>query len=324
MHIGIMSASLKGARLHENRRLIEEIEELGHQAQIINYRQTAVAVTENGRAVYGYDKNDDPQPIEVDAVIPRIGRFVESGAMVLRLLTLNGVFSTATPEAVLKAKNKMVTHMILDQAGIPTPYTISPTGVKPTNPKPTLKLIQPEAKAPTILKTNTGSHGHGVILTESRRSAVSQVQALQANSIPYLIQEFAETAEETTLASDLRLIVVDSLVIAAMKRVARDNEEFRSNLSLQGTGEPYEPTPREAELAIKSCEVLGVSVGGVDIIPSKRGPLVNEVNVSPEFGIEKVTGVNVARSIVSLAIKHFEDNKVPAVEMLEAAASGTG
>ena len=65
----------------------------------------------------------------------------------------------------------------------------------------------------------------------------------------------------------------------------------------------YEPTPRETELALKACEIMDLQVAGVDIIPSRRGPLVNEVNVSPEFGIEKVTSVNVARAIAELAIR---------------------
>ena len=40
------------------------------------------------------------------------------------------------------------------------------------------------------------------------------------------------------------------------------------------------------------------SLCGVDMIRSDRGPLVLEVNASPGFAIEKVTGRNVAEKII--------------------------
>jgi ribosomal protein S6--L-glutamate ligase len=317
MRVGIMSASTKGAELRENERLLEEIAELGHEGAIINYRRTAVAVTEEGRFVYQYDDNDRRTPVEVDAVIPRIGKYVEAGSMVLQLMVSNGVYSTASPEAVRIAKNKMATHIVLDMNGVPTPYCISPTGTRPDNPYETLKVLQPDARQPVIIKTTLGSHGRGVILAESRRSAKSQAQALQASRVNYLMQEFAEAPEATNLASDIRLVIVEGNLVAAMKRTAKDEDDFRSNLAQGGEGEPYEPTPREIEIGIKACEAVGLHVAGVDLIPSKRGPLVNEVNVSPEFGIEKVTGVNVARVMAEMAIRGAESRTPPPPPMIE-------
>ena len=43
---------------------------------------------------------------------------------------------------------------------------------------------------------------------------------------------------------------------------------------------------------------MGLSIAGVDIMRSARGPLVLEVNASPGFGIEKITGRNVAGKII--------------------------
>ena len=311
MRIGILSASTKGADLHENKRLSEEILDLGHEPEIINYRQTAVAVTEEGRFLYKFDESDNPQPVDVDAVIPRVGKFVEAGAMALRLLTSKNIYSTAEPNSIERAKSKMSTHIWLDSNGIPTPYSIHPTGTKPENPRPTLRLLTNDPQQKVILKTDRGSHGNGVVMAESRRSAISQAQAFQSNQIKYLIQEFAEAPDASSLASDIRLIVVEGRIVAAMKRQAQDEEDFRSNLKQGAKGTIYEPTPRETELALKSCEILDLQVAGVDIIPSQRGPLVNEVNVSPEFGIEKVTEVNVARAIAELAVRKASEKIVP-------------
>jgi len=316
MRIGILSASTKGADLHENKRLSEEIENLGHEPEVINYRRTSVAVTGEGRILYGYDEQDNPYPIEVDAVIPRVGKYVEAGAMALRLLTSKNIYSTAEPISIERAKSKMLTHIMLDSNGIPTPHSIHPTGTRPEKPRETLRLIEKDPTKPVILKTNRGSHGNGVVLAESRRSAISQAQAFQSNNINYLIQEFAEAPESNSLASDIRLIVVEARIVAAMKRQARNEEDFRSNLRQGAEGIIYEPTPRETELALKACEILDLQVAGVDIIPSQRGPLVNEVNASPEFGIEEVTSINVARAIAELAIRKASE-KIAPLEAIE-------
>jgi ribosomal protein S6--L-glutamate ligase len=198
MRIGILSASTKGADLHENIRLSEEITDLGHEPEIINYRQTAVAVTEEGRFLYRFDENDLPKPVEVDAVIPRVGEFVEAGAMALRLLTSKNIYSTADPSSIERAKSKMATHIWLDSNGVPTPYSIHPTGIKPENPRPTLRLLETDPKQPVILKTDRGSHGNGVVLAESRRSAISQAQAFQSNKINYLIRELVSAPPDVS------------------------------------------------------------------------------------------------------------------------------
>jgi ribosomal protein S6--L-glutamate ligase len=82
-----------------------------------------------------------------------------------------------------------------------------------------------------------------------------------------------------------------------MKRQSLD-DDFRSNLHKGGTGTPIKLTPEEEKVAIKAAKAMGLSVAGVDIMRSARGPLVLEVNASPGFGIEKVTGRNVAGKII--------------------------
>lgn len=95
MRIGIMSASVRGQDLHENQRLAEEIKDCGAEPVIINYRRTAVGITEAGRFLYDFDAEGNLSAVEVDAVIPRIGKYVVSGVLALGALESNGVFSTS-------------------------------------------------------------------------------------------------------------------------------------------------------------------------------------------------------------------------------------
>ena len=59
-------------------------------------------------------------------------------------------------------------------------------------------------------------------------------------------------------------------------------------------------TPTEKALAIKAAKTLGLRVAGVDIIRSKNGPLLLEVNSSPGLeGIETVTGKDIAGMMIT-------------------------
>src|SRR5204862_37781 len=78
----------------------------------------------------------------------------------------------------------------------------------------------------------------------------------------------------------LRCLVIGQEVVAAMaRRNARG--EFRANLHRGGKAEPVAISDEERATAVKAAETLGLSVAGIDILRSSRGPLVLEVNSSP-------------------------------------------
>jgi ribosomal protein S6--L-glutamate ligase len=93
-------------------------------------------------------------------------------------------------------------------------------------------------------------------------------------------------------------------VVAAMKRQGAPGE-FRSNLHRGGLSEKVRITPQERTIAVRAARTLGLNVCGVDMLRSKGGPLVVEVNSSPGIeGLEKATGVDVA----GLMIEFLERN----------------
>ena len=87
-------------------------------------------------------------------------------------------------------------------------------------------------------------------------------------------------------------------MVAAMKRTAPEGE-FRSNVHRGGTVERINLTEEEIEIAVRSTSILGLSVAGVDLMRSNRGPLILEVNSSPGLqGIESCSNVDVAEKII--------------------------
>ncbi len=307
MRIGILSAELGQEDVHENKRLVREIRLKGHRPKIINYRRTVIAISNSRRALYQSDKQGALHQVQVEAVIPRINEASEKSinlaALALETLISNGAYSTSTPLAIRLSKNKIRSLTELAKAGVPVPKSAGLTGAELYNVDidRVLRTVEPNIKTKLIIKTNTGTHGRGVMLANSRGEARAIVEGLLANNIPVLIQQFIEP-EKKKQYSDLRFVVVGGQVVGAMKRISNKNDEFRSNISLGGKGEVYQPSETEIEIAKNAAKATGLSVAGVDMIPSGRTKLVIEVNSSPGFMIEGLIGINFARKIVQQAI----------------------
>ncbi|MGZ6005117.1 MAG: RimK family alpha-L-glutamate ligase, partial [Candidatus Saccharimonadales bacterium] len=153
--------------------------------------------------------------------------------------------------------------------------------------------------APLIIKVARGTHGNGVVLAETRKAAQAVMQAFYVEGVSFLVQEFISESAGT----DIRAFVVGGRVVASMERQSLD-DDFRSNLHQGGEGKAVKLTDVERKTALKAAKSIGLSICGVDLMRSARGPLVLEVNASPGFGIEKVTGRNVAEKI----IEYIEQN----------------
>ncbi|HXW60875.1 MAG TPA: RimK family alpha-L-glutamate ligase, partial [Myxococcota bacterium] len=119
-----------------------------------------------------------------------------------------------------------------------------------------------------------------------------------------LVQEFIKEAKGT----DLRCFVVGDKCVAAYQRQAKAGE-FRANIHQGGTASQVKLSAEERKLAVKAARAMGLNVAGVDLIRSRRGPLVLEVNSSPGLeGVEKATNKDVADSIIAYIEKHARPN----------------
>ena len=114
------------------------------------------------------------------------------------------------------------------------------------------------------------------------------------------MQEFVREAG----ASDLRCFVIGDRVAAAMLRQGKEGE-FRSNIHRGGTAVAARITPQERSTAVRAARAMGLSVAGVDMLRSRHGPLVLEVNSSPGLeGIETATGKDLAGLVIAFIEKH--------------------
>lgn len=224
---------------------------------------------------------------ELDFVLPRIPRtYMWFGYKILKVLE-DKVYMPIDPYAVIASRNKFLTLLALKQAGIPVPETYLSAS------RQTVENLLDEMSYPVVMKLLYGSLGKGVMFADSKQSAKSFMDTLERFKEPIFLEEYVPNPGE-----DLRVFVLGSEVLGAMRRIA-EKDELRTNIGIGGTGKPAKIDDKIRDIAIKAADVLGTKITGIDIIKGPAGPVVIEANVNVHFeGITKTLGINVAREIV--------------------------
>lgn len=285
MKIAILS---NGPGNYSTKRLKEEALRRGHEVEVIKYRDCYASIEQNNPTV-SYRGEDLKK---FDAIIPRISaNMTRYGTAIVRQLEMQGIYSISSSIAINRARDKLRSSQVLARAGVGIPKTVVSRNTTDID-----DLLDQLGGTPVIIKLARGTHGNGVVLAESKKAAKSVLQAFyltNEDGTNILIQEFVKESAGT----DIRVFVVGGRVIASMKRQSLD-DDFRSNLHKGGEGTVVKLTEEERKMAVKAARAMGLNVAGVDMMRSDRGPLILEVNASPGFGIEKVTGRDVASPII--------------------------
>ncbi len=284
MNIALLSVSMN---VYSTKRIAEEAQKLGHYIEQVDHTKCSVKLGAGKPRIY---VGEDDITNEFDAIIPRIGAKVSRhGAAIVKQFEMNGVFSTARSLSILRARNKVRTLQIMARKGIPIPETLF--SINPDNINEQIEII---GGTPVIIKLQEGTQGLGVILAETKKSAKSIIDTLYKMNTSILMQKFIEESN----GEDIRIFVVGNKIVASMKRKSEAGE-FRSNVHRGGSTELVNLSSKEKHIALNATKHIGLGVAGVDIIRSKKGPLLIEVNASPGLqGIEGATGVNIAKEIV--------------------------
>ena len=298
LHIAILS---RNKTLYSTRRLVESIENRGHKAQVLDHLKCDIVIERDKPSIY-YNgeviKN-------INAVIPRIGASVTFyGAAVVRQFEMMNITTAVESQALVRSRDKLRSLQILARANVGLPKTVFTNYSKEVS-----KIIDSVGGAPLIVKLLEGTQGYGVVLAPTKKAAESMIEAFHSMKARVIVQEFIEEAK----GADLRAFVIGNRVVGAMKRQGKEGE-FRSNLHQGGTGKLVKLTKEQKDVALTAARAMGLSIAGVDLLESSRGPLVLEVNSSPGLeGIEKATNKDIATEIIRFLEKkvYAGNKKVP-------------
>jgi ribosomal protein S6--L-glutamate ligase len=281
--------------LYSNQRIMEAGEERGHEMKFLNIKDCYMKLDDEMPEVHyrGGSIIDD-----LDAVIPRIRPSATFyGCAIARQFESMGVHVQNGASAITQSRDKLFSLQLLIKSGLDIPITGFANSPIDTN-----ELIEMVGGAPLVVKLLEGSQGRGVVLAETKKAAQSVINAFKSVKANLLVQEFIKEAS----GKDLRLFVIDGKVEAAIQREAAPGE-FRANIHQGGSASVIRPTPEERKLAVKAAKSMGLNVAGVDIIRSKSGPLLLEVNSSPGLeGIENATEKDVAGMMIQAIEKRLK------------------
>lgn len=294
MHIVVLSRNHK---LYSTSRLVEAAEKAGHRATVLDHLKCDIVSEKDNPCIYyrGTKVQD------VDAVIPRIGASVTFyGSAVVRQFEMMKVFSAVESQSLVRSRDKLRSLQIMARAGVGMPKTVF------TNYSTEVrKIIDSVGGPPLIVKLLEGTQGVGVVLAPTFKAAESIIQAFHSMKARVIVQEYIAEAK----GEDIRAFVVDGKVVGAMKRKGKEGE-FRSNIHRGGSVELIKLSKDERHAALVAAQVMGLSIAGVDLLQSDRGPLVLEVNSSPGLeGIERATQKDIADKIITYVEKGVEKNR---------------
>ncbi len=273
-------------------RLVEEGEKLGHTVHKLYEPKLSFSSTDSNIEIL---HENNPLP-ELDVIIAR-PNFVEEPSLrsyAIQLLVKAGHKVTNNKPSMGWAKNKLTQHVLFEQHNLPCPrWAIAREASQ-------VSLLAEQISYPVILKVAFGTHGKGIFYAENKETLDPIAEYLTIrDGNPLIVEEFIKEAER----KDLRVFVLGGKVTSAMERTAPKGD-IRANTSTGGTGTPVELTEAEIKLAEQAAQTLELDIAGVDIIRSKRGPLLLEINSNPGFKeLEKVTDENIAKAIIEFATK---------------------
>ncbi|MEM6843145.1 MAG: 30S ribosomal protein S6--L-glutamate ligase [Bacteroidota bacterium] len=296
MKIAVLS---RNPKLYSTKRLVEAIEQKGHEALVVDHLKCDIVMDDKGPFIYYQGKRLN----DIDAVIPRIGASVTFyGTAVGRQFEMMKVFSAVDSLAITRSRDKLRSLQILSRSEVGIPKTAFTNFSKEEN-----KVLKHIGQAPVVIKLLEGTQGLGVVLAETDKAATSVVEAFESLNTRVILQEFIEEAG----GADIRVFIVNGKVVGAMKRQGKEGE-FRSNLHRGGQASVFKLSKAERETALKAAKCMGLAIAGVDMLQSKRGPMVLEVNSSPGLeGIEKATGVDVAGKIIEYIEQTASKKRLP-------------
>lgn len=251
-------------------RLVEELKKAGHKTVVLE------------------PEDEEIKKVTCDIILPRLGSFrFEESLVLLDWRDRRQTPILNKPRALRDARNKWIAYLLLSEAGFALPNS----SVRPRQELP--------REFPYVAKKMAQSRGEGVFLIRN----AEDLWALPPED-EWIVQEYIEESH----GRDRRLLVTQDRLLAAMERHAKPGE-FRSNLAQGGTATPYTPSSLEIEIACGATRALGLDIAGVDLISSRRGPLILEVNGCPGFeGLEKTTGLNIAKAYVDWIEKRLQKN----------------
>ena len=286
---------------HEIRRFVEAGAQRGITLDVLRPRDFELIVSTERDWKVEHSAGKLPRS---DFIIPRTGSETSYFTLaVIRQFERMGVPLINGAEAVEACADKLQTLQLLSASGLPIPKTI--LAKFPVD----VDVIERELGFPVVVKKLRSTRGAGVLLCQNREQFDDLAMLLGdvGAQTDFIFQQYIATSH----GRDVRLLVVGDKVTAAMERRSL-NGNFKSNISLGGTGECIEAPAEMMQLAIDAAKSLRLDIAGIDILYDEKGYRICEANSSPGFvGLEKACLISVPDRILDFVTTRLKPGAPP-------------
>ncbi len=277
---------------------VEAGEKLDVDVILIDIDRFKFVIDENDNLVWYYKKEKVTK--WPDLIIDRLGKTVKHFYKELfrTYCDMQRIRMVPTTQGMRRARDKLLTHMILAQKKIKSPeIALVKPGVK----------FDKKMKFPLILKNRFRSLGIGIYLVNSKE----QIEGIigKTRYTEFFVQEYIEESKGV----DIRVLMAGNKIVGAYKRT--NTKSYKSNMAKGGKAEliPIEDIPKKLKkLSIKISKAFRLDIIGIDFLIKGSDYLVLEVNHNPGlFGLldEKTREpkVDFAIPIIKHMIKIIDD-----------------
>jgi ribosomal protein S6--L-glutamate ligase len=279
----------RNPKLYSTSRLVEAARARDYEVDVIDPIRCVVVISRGTQRLLYAGRELE----RYDVVVPRIGASItDYGLAVLAYFERHGVPACNSGASIARSRDKLRALQLLSahDVGIPrTAIAREPSAIR--------EAVDAVGGTPVIIKLLQGTQGVGVMIAHTAEGVTSTIDTLWGLGQNIILQEFIAESR----GHDIRALVIGGELVAAMRRTAMEGE-FRSNLHRGGAGTRIEVDEHYAKAAVAAARFIGLDVAGVDMLESREGPRVIEVNSSPGLrGIESATGIDVAARIIAHA-----------------------
>ncbi len=260
----------------------------GHPLEVLPFEGLSAAIHE-GREQLRCGATDLTQ---FEAVIIRTMPPGSLEQVVLRMdllaqLQSRGIQVVNPPKAVECAVDKYLTTARLASAGLPTPETWA------CEDEDTALEAFDALGGDVVVKPLFGAEGRGILRVSDPDLALRTFRTLSRLQSVLYLQKYIDHP-----GHDLRVLVLDGKILGGMRRSNPD--DFRTNVSRQGSAEPIRLTSEQEEWAIRASDAVGTRIAGIDLLYDRSGRgYVIEVNGVPGWkAFSRVTGIDVATELI--------------------------
>jgi ribosomal protein S6--L-glutamate ligase len=186
------------------------------------------------------------------------------GMSILDAVEAVGIPTINNSRSIRLVRDKAVASVFARAHGVPIPLTYFVA-------HPRLLKQIPEENYPLVVKPTNGSSGRGIFLIDSPAD-LAKLQLVETNARFFLAQQYVENR-----GFDIKLYVAGTEVFAVAKRsplhpeVRVDKRLIPITLELRNLG-------------LLVGRLFGLDIYGLDVVETREGPMVVDINDFPSFG----------------------------------------